>query len=595
MSKLSRRSFITGAAGAAAMGALSAVALADAPAEGAPEGDAAAEGEGAPQGEGGEGGEGGPQGQGGGGGGAPMMASSSIEDPEWRTAPNEADFPISAEYDCQVLVCGTGYAGATALRKAAVDGKQVIGIEKQWLETFNLFGGDIGTHNSTYQKSIGIPEVDPAEYYNNWQMCCANRAEPDLLKYYANHAGEAFDFFTAVSPGIEDTYTTYAWESIPDEWTSECGAYHTYPGAVSIKQYGSSQVPIDNINDAVDNYGAQQFWGHELKMLTQDEDGRVTGAIAEDLDNEVYIKINASDAVIIACGDFIGNATMSAELLTEIMDTNPTSEYPSGMGRDGMGQKAAYWAGGAFEIGPRSGMGGVSGNPMGIWKGSHILLIDKDGYRVGNEAFAHNFVSGIPAARRESGLASVFGSNFYEPLSHGPIGHLNLDDWTALDEQKTIFTADHEDSGPDGFDYSGTTVYCSNDPLTLAGYLGYEGEAAEQFAATIERYNEMAANGKDEDFAKPASVFQPIEPPYFGTYSGAGGGAGCMVSLAGMFATRDCQVRHRETFAPIPGLYVAGNCLGGRFPLQYTSPMNGVSISWAVTSGYQAGEAVAKL
>ena len=68
-----------------------------------------------------------------------------------------------------------------------------------------------------------------------------------------------------------------------------------------------------------------------------------------------------------------------------------------------------------------------------------------------------------------------------------------------------------------------------------------------------------------------------------------------MVSLAGMFATRDCQVRRQGTFEPIPGLYAAGNCLGGRFPLQYTSPINGVSISWAVTSGYQAGEAVAKL
>ncbi len=582
MSKLSRRSFIAGAAGAAALGAMSAVALAE---------EAPASAEGGAPGEGGvPAGEGGP-----GGGGAPMMAAVSVEDPEWRVAPNEADFEIAAEYDCQVLVCGTGYAGSTAMRKAAVDGKQVIGIDSQWLEAFNLFGGDIGCHNSTYQRSIGIPDVDPAEYYNNWQMCCANRAEPDLLRYYAHHAGEAFDFFTEVSPGIEETYTTYAWENIPAEWTSECGAFHTYPGAVSIKQYGSSQVPIDCINDACDNHGAQMFWGHALKMLTVNDEGRVTGAIVEDRDNEVCIKINASDAVIVACGDFIGNASMARELLTEVMETNPTSDAPSGMGRDGMGQKAMYWAGGAFEIGPRGAMGGVSGNPMGIWKGSHILLLDKDGFRVGNEAFAHNFVAGVPAARREVGLASVFGSNFYEPLSHGPIGHLNLDDWGALETQKEIFTADHEDSGPDGFDYNGTTVFCSNDPLTLAGYLGYEGAAAEQFAASIERYNEMAANGKDEDFAKPASVFQPIEPPYFGTFSGRGGGAGCMVSLAGMFATRDCQVRRQGTFEPIPGLYAAGNCLGGRFPLQYTSPINGVSISWAVTSGYQAGEAVAKL
>ena len=30
--------------------------------------------------------------------------------------------------------------------------------------------------------------------------------------------------------------------------------------------------------------------------------------------------------------------------------------------------------------------------------------------------------------------------------------------------------------------------------------------------------------------------------------------------------------------------------MGGRFPLQYTSPINGVSIGFAQTSGYLVGE-----
>lgn len=586
MSTISRRSFIASAAGtAAALGTLSATAaLADeaasAPADESAAADAAAAG-----------------GEGGAGGGAPMMAfAEMLEDPDWRTAPATADsYAITTTYDCEVLVVGTGYAGATAMRKAAVGGKQVIGIDKQWEESFNLYGGDVGCFNSTYQNSIGIPEVKPNEFYTNWQMCCANRAEPDLLKYFAHHAGEAFDFFTEVSPGIEDTYTTYAWDDIPAEWTSDCGKFQTYPGAVSIKGYGSSQVPLDNINDAVTNYGAQMLWATSLVMLLTDESGAVTGAIAQNVDTEEYVQINASVATIVACGDFSGNATMTRELLPEVMESNPTTETPQGPGRDGMGQKAMYWAGGAFEIGPRGAMGGVSGNPMSIWKGSHICLIDRDGYRFCNEAFAHNFVAGIPAQRRAAGLASVWGSNFYEPLSRGPIGHLNLDDWSALEEQKSVFTADHEDSGAEGFDYNGTTVYCSNDPLTLAGYLGYEGEAAEQFAASIERYNEMAANGVDEDYDKPAEVFQPIEPPYFATYSTMSGGAGLMVTLAGMFCDRNCQVLHQETFERIPGLFAVGNCLGGRFPLQYTSPINGVSIAWAITSGYQAGEYVATL
>lgn len=589
MSTLSRRSFIAGAAGAAALGAMGTLAMAEeaaAPAEGgAPAGEAGAAPEGA------EGGQ--AQGAAAGGGAPPMASAEMIDDPEWRVEPTD-EYEISATYDCEVLVCGTGYAGATAFRKAAAGGKKVIGFDKQWEEAFNLFGGDIGTFNSTYQKSIGIPEVKPNEFYTNWQMCCGNRAEPDLLKYFAHHAGEAFDFFTEVSPGIEETFTTYAWDDIPADWTVDCGKFQTYPGAVSIKQYGSSQVPLDNINDAVENYGAQMFWGYSLVKLIVDEDGAVKGAIAQSRDTDEYVQFNASTATIVATGDFSANRTMVTELIPEIIESNPGSDV-QGSGRDGMGQKAMYWAGGAFEIGPRGAMGGVSGNPMGVWKGSHICLIDKDGYRFCNEAFAHNFVAGIPAQRRPKGLASVWGSNFYEPLSHGPIGHLNLDDWAALEEQKSVFTADHEDSGPEGFAYDRSTVYCSSDLATLAGYLGYEGAAAEQFVASIERYNELAATGVDEDYDKPAQCFQPIEPPYFATYTEMGGGAGLMVTLAGMFADRNCQVRNRTDFEVIPGLFAAGNCLGGRFPLQYTSPINGVSISWAVTSGYQAGEYVATL
>lgn len=602
MAVLSRRDFIVSSAGAVAVAALGATAFADEVAaegeEAAVEEEAteeaateetteeAAEGEATEEAAEGE--------EAAAASGSPFGDTETVEDPDWRTAPSADDYTISTTYDCDVLVCGVGYAGSTAFHKAAEGGKVVIGIDSQYEDSFNLYGGDIGTMNSTYQQSIGIPTVEPNEFYTNYQMCCGNRAEPDLLKYYAHNAGTAFDFFTSVSEGIEDTYTTYAWDDIPEEWTMDCGKFQTYPGAVSIKNYGSSQVPLDNINYAVENYGATMYWGHSLVMLLTDDDGAVVGAIAQNLDTEEYVQINTTTAVIVATGDLSANSTMVNELLPEVAETNPTSTV-SGSGRDGMGQKAMYWAGGAFEIGPRSGMGGVSGNPMGVWKGSHVCLIDKDGYRYCNEAFAHNFVAGIPSARREAGLASVWGSNFYEPLSRGPIGHLNLDDWSALEEQKEVFTADHEDSGAEGFDYDGTTIYCSDDPLTLAGYLGYEGDAAEQFAESIEHYNEMAAEGVDDDYDKPAECFQAIEPPYFGTYSTAGGGASLMVSFAGMFCDRNGQVRHQETFTPIPGLFAAGNCMGGRFPLQYTSPINGISISWAVTSGYQVGEYVATL
>lgn len=45
-----------------------------------------------------------------------------------------------------------------------------------------------------------------------------------------------------------------------------------------------------------------------------------------------------------------------------------------------------------------------------------------------------------------------------------------------------------------------------------------------------------------------------------------------------------------QRFEPIPGLFAVGNASGGRFPLQYTSPMNGISIGMATVLGALTGE-----
>ena len=231
-----------------------------------------------------------------------------------------------------------------------------------------------------------------------------------------------------------------------------------------------------------------------------------------------------------------------------------------------------------------------------------MLLLDKDGYRFSNEAFSTSFLAGIPGARHEAGFVSVFDSNWRATVNRMPIGHLNVKWW---DDQEghfgakywdNDFTADHADSGAEGFqtseaEHGAFTCYCSNDLATLAGYCGYEGEAAERFVASVERYNEMCEQGADTDYAKPAEVLNKLEPPYFAIpFPTDGNMAGGLVTLTGMFCDRHGQVRAQNTFAPIEGLYAAGNCMGGRFPLQYTSPINGVSIGFAQTSGYLVGE-----
>ena len=67
-----------------------------------------------------------------------------------------------------------------------------------------------------------------------------------------------------------------------------------------------------------------------------------------------------------------------------------------------------------------------------------------------------------------------------------------------------------------------------------------------------------------------------------------------MATLSGLVIDEAQRVLDGEG-DPIPGLYASGNSSGGRFALQYSTPMAGVSIGMALTLGRLLGLALAEL
>lgn len=129
---------------------------------------------------------------------------------------------------------------------------------------------------------------------------------------------------------------------------------------------------------------------------------------------------------------------------------------------------------------------------------------------------------------------------------------------------------------------------------TLAQYMGIEGEAKENMMASIERYNELAKAGVDEDFGKDSRVLFTLDtPPFMGVVAGPDHVGGVMVTVGGLMTDKYCNVLG-ESLDPIPGLYAAGNCLGQRFGAAYFSPIPGVSIGSAIALGYTLGEHLAE-
>ena len=65
------------------------------------------------------------------------------------------------------------------------------------------------------------------------------------------------------------------------------------------------------------------------------------------------------------------------------------------------------------------------------------------------------------------------------------------------------------------------------------------------------------------------------------------------VPLKNGVITDETQNVLNKDWEPIEGLYVAGNCLGGRYGFGYSTPFAGNSVGMAMTHGWTAGHQVA--
>jgi hypothetical protein len=108
---------------------------------------------------------------------------------------------------------------------------------------------------------------------------------------------------------------------------------------------------------------------------------------------------------------------------------------------------------------------------------------------------------------------------------------------------------------------------------------------------TVERVNELAQKGVDEDYSKPAEFLWPIQTPPFYAISRQGF---ALSGLGGLTVDTSFRVLSREDNEPILGLYACGNGTGGHFFGGLEQPMNipCVPCARAIMSGRVAIETI---
>ena len=320
---------------------------------------------------------------------------------------------------------------------------------------------------------------------------------------------------------------------------------------------------------------------YETRAMQLVKDGdTVTGVVAERADGS-YARYDATKGVVLACGDFAGDPEMLAAWQPFDVDSfNPDFFLNCSTGT-GDGHKMGLWAGAAMQQGPQPIMWLPFTYPY------FYLHVNNLGKRFMNEDTGSVNMSVGQILQPKAEAWSVFDSKWPTeiPASLEVGGGMSWDqdfreygnEWDLATEQATM-------------DYNQ-----ENGDLLVADTIEELAEAmgvpADEFAATVQRYNQLVDEGFDSDFGKRPELMTSIsEAPFYALKMRTG----LCVSVGGLKTNLRYQALTEDEQA-IPGLYAVGNNGSGFYGVDYEQAVvSGCSLGRCVTQGWLLGQFLAE-
>jgi uncharacterized protein with FMN-binding domain len=522
-------------------------------------------------------------------------ADAASDGKSWKDVPDAiADSEIAETYDTDVVVVGHGYAGLNACRYLASQGVSVTLIESQAEDSFQAVGNEGAAPNAKVLTDLGVPEIDPIEYYTNWMMNSQYQANPGLVMKWCQNSGTAMDEYLSVLSEDEMAEMTTAFFPATEHQMSEIGPFKFWPCTCSFYSDTVNQTYIHKKNrEKAMEDGATFMFSTEAQQLVTDENGAVTGLIATNAEGN-YIKLNAK-AVILATGGFGANQEMQKDLLPDLGGClTPDESFAVLMDSDGRGVQMGYWAGAKLDslgIPTMNGKHYHPGFPQGVW-------LDYEGKRYCNEYWGPIEFRGRTALQQARDKHYAFyDSNLpeymkYSVPSHGSTYASDENIESVRTNLEEVLAAGAE--GVSGNDLSATYVRYGAETLDeLLDMVCDDDKVKENIKASIERYNELCESGVDSDFARQSDLLFPVkEGPFFCDIKATDIGW-MMCTCGGLVINAEQQVLD-EYYHPITGLFASGNCASGRFGSEYFTPTPGVSLGTTITLGRECGKSVEK-
>ena len=546
--------------------------------------------------------------------GGDTAASSSDED--WLgTEPEIDESKVAKTVDVDVAVVGCGIAGVAACRSVAEDGGLVAAFEKA--DGPQCRSGEYAVINGKVQAKWGRDtwtreQID--DIIDSHMVESTYRCKRSIMSKWAHNIGDAFDWWVEANPDLYYAETTRS--AIPDEsadnfiipifyplpehydWKQE--RFPCYPTSVEFKP--DQHVTVEaNMQKAVDTGNVQTFYGCFVEKLIM-ENGRCVGLYARDAATGEYIKCNASKGVILSTGDYSQNTKMLKHFCPEVIENNiqclfTNVDVEGNFTNQGDGIQLGMWAGAQVQQSHAPMIhhmgGGADLAGVGVMGNAGFLNLDLNGKRFMNEDLPGQQLENQIELQKNRESWQIFDSNWPEQLPYMPAAHggaCYYEDYASGDEGPKNNTTYRNYKSPYQLEAAvadGRAVKA--DTLEeLVAKIYPDDTAAQQTALdSIQRYNELAKAGYDEDFHKPASRMWAVENGPF--YADKFTTALLLVCIGGLESDEDCHTFDADRNV-IPGLYVAGNIQGNRFATEYPIGLKGVSHSMAMYYGYVAGK-----
>ena len=521
--------------------------------------------------------------------------------------PDIDEAAITETVDTDILIVGAGNGGMFAAAYAAANGLNFRVIEQNAnvQDTRHWYGAV----DSAAAKEAGEPATDKAKLLSEISRYASGKCDQRVVKTWINESAAMHDFMRSI---LEDKYGWVCDFTSGSEaaWPAENAEHNTdYLYPVQEHNYMASESASGTPRNElllqyIQELGYDVDFKTSLAKLEKNSDGRITGVIAQSTEDDHFIRYNANQGVLLACGGFPGNPYMMEQL--DPLGTSVTTACSYSPADKGYGIRAAVWAGANLDkeaapmlfdrgivapgvdagyVDSDSAFGGKAfpGKIRQYNPGTQpFLKVNRNGERFANESCPYNDI--VYAAAHQPGrvYAQICDANILEDAKR--FHTIGCSAQTRNGGEKYI------QGKMDEAIEAGALFKC--DTLDeLADKMGFTGAAKDTFLATVERYNELYDKQNDEDFGKPAYRLSAIRTaPFYGCWLGAS----LLTTEQGIAINEKGQALDTNN-QPMEGLYITGDMSGSFFANNYPCLMAGVAMGRTLTFAMKAIKQMAGL